>query len=47
MGDSPGKPGLIPHVVEGRMTWILKLVMALKEELASYQLVGKVVAYQG
>ncbi len=24
-----------------------KLVMALKEELAAYQLVGEVVAYQG
>ena len=29
------------------MTWRLKLEMVLKEELASYQLVGEVVAHQG
>ena len=47
MGDSPRKLGLIPHVIFDRMVKKLKLVMALKEELATYQLVGEVIAHQG
>ena len=47
MGDSPRKLGLIPHVIFGCIVKKLKLVMALKEELAAYQLVGEVTAHQG
>ena len=47
MGDSSGKLELIPHVVAGRLTGLLKLVMALLEGLAAYQLVGGVTAHQG
>ncbi len=41
------KSGLIPDVVLFRMKEALKLVMALKEGLAAYQLVGEVTAHQG
>ena len=47
MGDSPRKLGLIPHVILNRMVEKLKLVMALKEGLAVYQLVGEVMAHPG
>ncbi len=47
MGDSSGKPELIPHVVAGRLVCPLKLVMAFPEGLAAYQLVGGVTAHQG
>ena len=41
------KIGLIPDVDSSRMRRGLKLVMALKEGLAAYQLVGEVEAHQG
>ena len=47
VGDSSGKPELIPHVVAGLRVGPLKLVMALPEGLAAYQLVGGVTAHQG
>ncbi len=46
-GDSSGKLELIPHVVADRLICPLKLVTALLEGLAAYQLVGGVTAHQG
>ena len=37
----------MPYVTFCRMTKWLKLVMALKDGLAAYQLVGEVIAHQG
>ena len=37
----------MPNVVKKLMFLILKLVMALKDGLAAYQLVGEVMAHQG
>ena len=45
--DSSGKLELIPDVVKKLMFLILKLVMALYEGFAAYQLVGEVKAHQG
>lgn len=47
VGDSSGKPELIPHVVVDLLVCLPKLVMALPEGLAAYQLVGGVTAHQG
>ena len=47
MWNSLPKGGLIPHVTFYRMVKKLKLVMALKDGLATYQLVGEVKAHQG
>ena len=47
MGDNPSKDGLIPHVVCSLNAIVLKLVKALREGLAAYQLVGEVTAHQG
>ena len=46
-GDSSRKLELIPDVVKKLMFLILKLVMALYEGFAAYQLVGEVKAHQG
>ena len=45
--NSPTKVGLMPYVAFLRMMKWLKLVMALKDGLAAYQLVGEVKAHQG
>ena len=45
--NSPPKGGLMPYVAFHRMVKWLKLVMALKDGLAAYQLVGEVMAHQG
>ena len=45
--NSPTKVGLMPYVAFHRMVKWLKLVMALKDGLAAYQLVGEVKAHQG
>ena len=49
MGDNPGKPGLIPHVLLGLHGFERKAPLkgALEEGLAAYQLVGEVTAHQG
>jgi hypothetical protein len=49
-GDNPGKPELIPHTA---LAWKpdvkagLSKKLAPSDELAAYQLVGGVTAYQG
>ena len=47
MGNSSPKGELILYVTLYRMVKWLKLVMALKDGLAAYQLVGEVKAHQG
>ncbi len=51
VGDNPGKPELIPNVVNQRMLVRLKVGilrdLPLEEEPAYDQLVGGVTAYQG
>ena len=45
VGDNPEKSGLIPHKFHVR-DYMEESLWALKEGLVSYQVVGKVTAYQ-
>ena len=49
VGDNPPKGGLIPRTLPILRDWkeSCPLGMALKDGLMSYQLVGRVTAYQG
>ncbi len=49
VGDTPEKLGLIPNMVSFRMKVNPKagVSLSLRDEPTSYQLVGKVTAYQG
>ena len=46
VGDNPSKGGLIPHIQYCHKT-LLKILREPEEELTFYQLVGRVMAYQG